>query len=176
MKKISLIALSAITLGFTTPATAGFYGGLGIATAIDSAVDTAGVDAKTSEGNGYSVAVGYEVPLLPLRVEIESFALSNADLTQGTTNVGNRSTDGLMVNAYAGLPIPLVQPYIGVGTGMAKTLSPTYHTAYQGMIGVEVSLPVLPIAVGVEYRYFEMDEGNSDVTNQSVLAKLRVQF
>lgn len=176
MKKISLIALSAIAFGFATPATAGFYGSLGLATAIDSAIDATGVDADTSEGNGYSVAVGYEVPLLPLRIEIESFALSNADLTEGTTNYGNFSTDGLMLNAYAGLPIPLVQPYVGVGTGMAKTLSATYHTAYQGMVGVEVSLPVLPISVGLEYRYFEMEEGSTDVINQSVLAKLRVQF
>ena len=182
MKKLSLIALTAILASAATPATAGFYGSLGVGTTVDTEIENASGELSIDSDMGYAIAVGYEVPLLPLRVEVESFAMRSQGGDNSTTE---HTVDGLMLNAYAGLPIPIVQPYIGAGFGEAKSgysddtssMSTGYHSAWQAMIGAELSLPLLPFSVGLEYRYLNTEDKASFETNvQSVLVKARLQF
>ncbi|MBN2676232.1 MAG: porin family protein [Alphaproteobacteria bacterium] len=181
MKKLSLVALATMLVGGAMPATAGFYGSLGVGSALSASVE----DADADDGAAYAIAVGSDVPLLPVRVEVESFDIQFGDLTYSTDNYGKFSAHGLMLNAYAGLPIPVVSPYIGAGIGKAQTSATEAHaskteSAYQLMAGIELSIPLLPFALGVEYRYLDtsadMDGGSMDISAQSVLLKARISF
>lgn len=180
MKKISQVVLMTMVM-INFPAHAGFYGSLGVGSTTDIELeDNTGTKFSVDSDVAYSVAVGYEVPLLPLRVEAESISMRGAD---GDFAGDSYSMNALMLNAYAGLPIPIVSPYIGAGVGegiatLDNSGSSGYTSAYQVMAGLDVSLPLLPFSVGVEYRYFNSDakETFADSSIQSVLVKARLQF
>ncbi len=184
MKKISLIALSAMTIGFATPSSAIFYGSLGVGTSTDFQVG----NEEAGEDFGYAIAIGAKVPLLPLRAEIESFSFRGG-------NIGAHdsiSANGIMANVYAGLPIPIVSPSVGVGgwiacvvvfnAGSAGTpeedYASGYENAYNIMAGIDLDIPLIPVGFSVEYRYTEIEAGdfssNSEI--QTILAKARLEF
>ncbi len=146
------------------------------------------MDAKTA----FSLSAGMELPLplIPLRAEVEYLHLnSSKDGVDGETY-------GAGVNAYVGLPLlPIIKPYVGFGLGYLQqevetrdamgediknssdwTLTPQY------MLGLDVSLPLLPIAGGVEYRYIdtEFDGFTGDQSSKSkihtFLVKARYKF
>ncbi len=186
MNKLSLVALSAITLGLTTPSPAIFYGSLGVASTTDFKVDT----DKANGNFGYSIAVGAKVPLLPLRAEIESFRFRGSNFG-GTTGSDSISANGIMANVYAGLPIPIVSPYVGVGYGFAEMnisntdgedFSSGENKAYNIMAGVDIDipLPLFPVGFSVEYRYTQIEAGdfgnNGDGEIQTIMAKARLAF
>lgn len=145
------------------------------------------MDAKTA----FSVYTGMEIPLplIPIRAEVEYLHLnSSKDGIDGETY-------GAGVNAYVGLPLlPIIKPYVGVGIGYLQqeveydllgqdvknssdwTITPQY------MLGFDVSLPLVPIAGGVEYRYIDtkFDGFDNDDSSKSkihtFLVKARYKF
>jgi len=193
LKKISLVAvLAAVAMVPSSGAKAyllnpyiGFA--LGSSTNTMKVVDIHG-DAIKNSLNGdfaYTFAGGFQLDLIPLitpRVEFEYANLSSSkDGVEG--NVA-----GYGVNAYVSLPImPIVKPYIGVGVmRMTQELDGDKSdagTVPQYMVGLDLDIPMIPIAGGIEWRYMNMkanvDEVSIDTLKSSVstvLAKIRVQF
>ncbi len=185
MKKLSLIALSAITLGLTTPSSAIFYGSVGVASTTDFEIGS-----QESDGDfGYSIAVGAKVPLLPLRAEIETFKFKGSSLG-GNTSHDTITANGIMANVYAGIPIPIVSPYIGAGYGFAEMnitnngATEDYNSgenkAYNLMAGFDIDVPLIPVGFSVEYRFTQIESGdfghNGDGEIQTIMAKARFSF
>ncbi|MBF0194501.1 MAG: porin family protein [Magnetococcales bacterium] len=150
-----------------------------------------GLDFELDYEAGYAaaIALGYDLPVLPLKFEVEYlYQSANVDevssppagFTALSTFSGEATVNALMVNAYVNLPIPLLKPYIGIGVGGANVNYSSISTdnmqlfdesstlfAYQGMVGILFSVPVLPVELMAEYRYFATTDAEStaDVVN-----------
>ncbi|MBD5404992.1 porin family protein [bacterium] len=165
-----------------------FYVGASVG---DSKTKVGGPNKVNMDGKAaFSVYSGMEIPLplIPIRAEIEYLHLKSdkdgADMT----------TAGVGANAYVGLPLlPIIKPYIGMGFGYMqqefkysgeKTKS-DWTVVPQYMLGLDVSLPLIPIAGGVEYRYidtkfkgFELNSTEFEAKSKihAFLVKARVKF
>lgn len=165
--KPSLFALLC-TLGlFATPLKADFYTSLGVGAAFNNgSVATKDLRSSYDDSAAYSVAVGYQLPLLltDVRVEGEYFRI-HPEIKNG----GHSKVDALMANAYVNVPlVPFIDPYVGLGLGMAR-FEHENTPALQLMLGVDYELPLtLPITIGAEYRYFKLNE---DGGNRGEIAK-----
>ena len=144
-----------------------------------------GLDFELDYEAGYAaaIALGYDLPVLPLKFEVEYLyqtanidEISNppAGFTALSTFSGDATVHALMANAYVNLPIPLLKPYIGVGVGGANVNYSSISTdslqlfdesstlfAYQAMVGILFSVPILPLELMAEYRYFATTDAES---------------
>ncbi|MDD4519626.1 MAG: outer membrane beta-barrel protein [Alphaproteobacteria bacterium] len=183
MKKNALLLTTILLSGFVfSKAQAGMYvgAGLGIAGNSGEAAEVAtSQDYDYKSSPAYSLSLGYDVPILPIRVEGE-FIRNSAKLKE----IGNKVfLNGLMANAYVNLPFPIVSPYIGAGVGFVRFKGEN-TSAYQAMLGVEASIPFVPVKGGVEYRYlttkndskFSSDQYNLDYDAHILMAKVRFEF
>jgi|GEM_PF-2895813 len=193
LKKISLMAvLAAVAMVPSSGAKAyplnpylGFA--LGSSTNTMKTVDSFGNATKASlKGDfAYTFAGGFQLDLIPLitpRVEFEYANLSSSN------NGVEGNVAGYGVNAYVSLPLmPIIKPYIGVGVmRMAQEFGAFKSEAGnvpQYMVGLDLDIPMVPIAGGIEWRYMNMtgsvDQPLIDTLKSSVstvLAKIRVQF
>ncbi len=107
MKKSLLAIMCAAGLFGATAANAGFYGTIGLGSTLEA--EMVGVGDTTQSEFAQSIAVGYKIPILPLKVEIESY--------RGP--IDNTTLNATILNGYAMLPIPIVSPYVGIGVGKA---------------------------------------------------------
>jgi hypothetical protein len=62
-----------------------------------------------------------------------------------------------MLNAYLKMPSTVIKPYLGVGvgsvfSGKADSISIDMRAAYQGMLGVTLDMPILPVKFDLEAR------------------------
>ena len=154
----------------------------------------------------FLLALGYKLPLLPIRVEgeigVHTSDYDEVKLNSVQQNLKDGSTDltSFMINAYAGLPLGLASPYVGAGIGRANVETSSFNNtntyilkgeessyAYQAMLGVEFGIFAIPLAIGLEYRYFftsDMDLSDTGVTTKTemnyeshtLLAKARLEF
>ncbi|MBD5398732.1 porin family protein [bacterium] len=162
-----------------------------------SADEKINMDGKTA----FSVYSGMEIPLplIPIRAEVEYLQLDS------DKDGFDAKTYGVGANAYVGLPLlPIIKPYIGMGLGYMKQdlkapitddlddsvigtekLKSDWTVVPQYMLGLDVSLPLIPIAGGVEYRYldtkfkgFTDDDGDFSAKSKihTFLVKARVKF
>ena len=189
MKK-NLLAISLISvLSLSTSANALYVGGnVGVSKAVFKSDTTDKLNASVA----YSFVAGMElpVPMMPVRAEVEYLNLRSKLLPPSKEYL---KTNGFGVNAYVGLPLmPILTPYIGFGLNSMKQSFKVDEDNFkskraitpQYMIGLDLDLPLIPVAGGIEYRYmnkkFDYDVNNSVVTNRSkinmFLAKLRVKF
>lgn len=165
-----------------------FYVGAGVGSSKTkiSADEKINMDGKTA----FSVYSGMEIPLplIPIRAEVEYLQLDS------DKNGFDAKTYGVGANAYVGLPLlPIVKPYIGMGLGYMKQelkddgdkVKSDWTVVPQYMLGLDVSLPLIPIAGGVEYRYldtkfkgFNDDDGDFSAKSKihTFLVKARVKF
>ncbi len=172
MKKF-LFAAAAVLFFSASAARADFYisGGLGI-NVNDSSVKTLfdGGEIKDRYENSpvYALALGYDLPFLPLRFELEGLRTSSDVKTP--VNVGGlwmsktetMTVNAAMANAY--VRIPFVGLYAGVGAGYGKVMGET-TPLYQGMIGVEYPILILPLHVGLEYRHIQAVNDFKEITS-----------
>ena len=106
----------------------------------------------------YSLALGYDIPVIPVRVEIEGFRTQsdvNAPVKWGDTWLLRNETmtvNAAMANAY--VRVPLFGLYAGVGAWYGKVKGEK-TPMYQGMIGLEYGLPVVPLHLAIEYRHIQ---------------------
>lgn len=153
-KTLLLTALSCVLASSTT--FADFYGQLGLGASFnDGSITREALETSYKNSPIYSVAAGYELPIpfISPRVEAEYLHLK-ADTKQGE----NAKFDGAFLNGYATIPfIPVIDPYVGAGIGMTR-FDHNNSPAFQGMAGIEYSIPVLPITFGAEYRYLKINE------------------
>ncbi len=179
------------TLGFLTTASVMLIGTNANANLLFDiyAGGTVGVGGYTMYADGehtsqsamaYGGVIGIDLPLF--RIEGEYNYIDGDD---ATLNLG-------MANAYFKIPTPVVKPYIGAGIG--TTFDSKYEpknapkididdtVAYQGMLGLTLDLPVLPIKIDVEGRVlyanniFEIANEKTDLLQYDGRVKLRYIF
>ncbi|MBQ9737625.1 MAG: porin family protein [Clostridia bacterium] len=178
----SYLLASLLTLGLiSSTAHADFYGSFGLGAAFNNgSVTTKDLRSSYDDSAAYSLAVGYQLPLLLTDVRVEGEYLRiHPDIKDG----GHSNMDALMVNAYANLPlIPVIDPYVGLGLGYAR-FEHENTPAMQFMLGADYELPItLPITIGAEYRYFKVNEhgGNRGETakfnTHALMLKARYHF
>lgn len=163
------------------PASAEFYvsAGLGATYNRGSIIrDSHKDDYDTSAS--YSLAVGYDLPIIDL-VRIEAEYLHNRSDVDDAG--GAVSMNAFMANGYVDipLPLPLLTPYVGAGIGYARLESDNVM-AYQGIIGVDAEIFVLPIIGSLEYRYMETNRPAKRLHEtdkyyaHTIMAKIRYEF
>lgn len=162
-----------------------------------SVEDKINMQSKTA----FTVSTGMEIPLplIPIRAEVEYLQL-NSD-----KDGADLKTYGVGANAYVGLPLlPIIKPYVGMGLGYLKQdlkmpadfddddiyeskvkTKSDWTVVPQYMIGLDVSLPIIPVAGGVEYRYidtkfkgFNDEDGDFSAKSKihTFLMKARIKF
>ncbi len=190
-KKLLSMALFSV-LSLSSVGAEAFYVGMGLgSSSVDPRNLGGGPNARKHEGKfSYTVSAGMElpVPLIPIRAEVEYLNFKSSIQADAKTRI-----NGFAANVYVGLPlIPVVKPYVGFGLGSIKqvfNLGPSdtdYYKSDNGltpqyMIGLDLDLPIIPVAGGVEYRYvdkkFDFPRiGKMRSTVSTVLAKVRFKF
>jgi opacity protein-like surface antigen len=180
---LGILALALVSLPQTVKADGeGFYFGAafgGMAVSDDTTSGATSFDTTFMPGYTASGFVGYELPLLPIRLEGE-IAYRNTDLedikalTSAALNTdvtfpanGSLNSTAFMANAYTFLPLLFLEPYVGVGAGFANVAADDVSAAgqsilsgsdtvlaFQGILGIELDIIPGPLDFGVEYRYF----------------------
>lgn len=148
--------------------------------------DKINMQSKTA----FTVSTGMEIPLplIPIRAEVEYLQL-NSD-----KDGSDLKTYGVGANAYVGLPLlPIIKPYVGMGLGYLKQdvkmladfdddgiyeskikTKSDWTVVPQYMIGLDVSLPLIPVAGGVEYRYIDSKFKGFNDTEEDFNAKSKI--
>lgn len=148
--------------------------------------DKINMQSKTA----FTVSTGMEIPLplIPIRAEVEYLQLKSDKYGE------DLKTYGVGANAYVGLPLlPIIKPYVGMGLGYLKQelKGPAdfdddgiYESTFkaksdwtvvpQYMIGLDVSLPLIPVAGGVEYRYIDSKFKGFNDTEENFNAKSKI--
>lgn len=158
MKKIVLISCLLSLVSFGAHAVVDVYVGAtasagSIATYVpnDNSMNVSGFskdDIMKSSGT-FGAVVGINIPVVRFEAEYGYLTSTNMNL-----NVG-------MINGYLKLlPTPVVKPYVGFGLGkvMGGKIrgliqdSPDASMPIQGMLGLQIELPALPIGIDVEAR------------------------
>lgn len=151
-----------------------------------SVEDKINMQSKTA----FTVSTGMEIPLplIPIRAEVEYLQL-NSD-----KDGADLKTYGVGANAYVGLPLlPIIKPYVGMGLGYLKQdlkmpvdfdgddiyeskvkTKSDWTVVPQYMIGLDVSLPIIPVAGGVEYRYIDSKFKGFNDTEEDFNAKSKI--
>ena len=132
-------------------------------------------DASTSRLIG--AIAGVDIPVF--RIEAEYNYLNSSKLTGNTA----------MVNAYFKMPSTLIMPYAGAGIGMmfsseyeknATKFDLDSVPAYQGMLGVTVDVPLLPVKFDVEGQVLNApnvyDKNNVDVDMLEYNVRLKARY
>ena len=128
----------------------------------------------------YGALFGVDLPLF--RVEAEYNYLNGHDTK---INLG-------MVNAYFKIPTPVLKPYFGAGIGTTfdSKFEPSIGSAvtmddvitYQGMLGLTLDLPVIPVKFDIEGRIlyannvYKVIDDAVDVMHYDARVKLRYIF
>ena len=124
------------------------------------------------------------LPLIPIRGEVELFNL------QAEKDGVDGKIYGAAANAYVGLPLlPIIKPYIGMGlaytqlkvSALGSSDKSDWKVAPQYMLGLDLSLPLIPVAGGIEYRYMDttfknIDGDDAKVKTHTVMVKGRFTF
>ncbi len=146
-----------------------------------------GATAKIADGhfydNGstnYGAVFGLDIPLF--RIEAEYNYLDGHDT----------SINLAMVNAYFKIPTPVLKPYFGAGLGttfeskftpdFGNDISMENSITYQGMVGLTLDLPVIPVKFDIEGRIlyannaYEIANDTVDIMQYDARVKLRYIF
>ncbi len=171
MKK--LIITAAFFL-FSFTAQAGVYVSAGIGLNInDSKTTRNGIKNDYDNSAFYSGALGYALPILPLRAELEGF-YSKSNVKEAS---GHMTAYGALANAYA--RIPVLGFYVGAGAGYASVRNKT-TPVYQGIAGFEYAL--FGLNLGIEYRHLQSSKNIKKVGEKSrfrtdaLMLKARFEF
>ncbi len=131
----------------------------------------------TQSAQSYGAVLGIDIPAL--RMELEYNYLNNDDVKLHLA----------MINAYAKLPTPTVQPYLGIGIGSTfkgdvniSGVSADNVMAYQAMLGLTFNVPVLPFKIDAEARalyapdIYKVNDVKPDLLHYDLRLKLRYVF
>ncbi|MDR1338395.1 MAG: hypothetical protein LBJ73_05220 [Rickettsiales bacterium] len=147
LKKLTGILTLVSVLGFASNSNAGvlfdIYGGATVG--VGAATLFSDGDNNTDTGQSLGAAVGIDLPVFRFEAEYDYLNDSDTRLHLG------------MLNAYFKMPSTVIVPYMGVGVGTvfggeAGDIDVDTRAAYQGMLGVTMDIPVLPMKFDVEAR------------------------
>ena len=171
-KKVLSLSIAAIVLA-SANANA-FYIGASVGSS-KAKVDGTSLD----KGTAYSIATGMSIPLplIPIRGEVELF---NYNGSIDALDIDGKIY-GASANAYVGLPLlPIVKPYVGMGLAYTQSKFDSdksdWKVAPQYMLGLDLSLPLIPVAGGVEYRYMDTKFDDVKTKIHTVMVKGRFNF
>lgn len=165
MKKLIYSSFVASFIAFTTPSQADYYAGVGFGASFnDGAVETNNIKSSYKDSPIYTIYGGYELPLPILDIRGEAEILY---MKPKVKDGRDRKLQSVMLNGVAVIPfVPLIDPYVGLGFGYAR-YDHTNAMAVQGMLGIEYELPIAPMTVGAEYRYYKINEGTGKTNSES---------
>ena len=175
MKK-SILTLLGLALLASVPAHAEFYASAGLGfSKSNGSVSTH--DLKNSEV--YNAAFGWQTPFWDV-LRVEGEYLHNR---ASAKNAGKVTMDALMGNAYVSVPImvPMITPYLGAGMGVSNFQDDKVFM-YQGMLGVDAEIFVIPVIGSIEYRYLKAGKDVKDnhlrykYDSHALMLKLRYEF
>lgn len=165
-KKVLSLSLAGLILA-SANANA-FYVGAGVGSS-KAKIDGSSLDKDTA----FSLSAGMSIPLplIPIRGEVELFNLKSSD-----DSVTGKIT-GAAANAYVGLPLlPIVKPYVGMGLAYSQLKGDgeksDWQVVPQYMLGLDLSLPLIPVAGGIEYRYMDTKFDGKDFGDDGVKTKV----
>lgn len=134
-------------------------------------------DHENLSAMSFGGVLGLDIPLARFELEYNFLDSDDAKLHLG------------MINAYIKAPTAVLQPYLGVGIGSTFGGTVSYDDtdvatkmAYQGMLGITLALPVLPIKFDIEGRalyapdIFTYRGGDADLLHYEGRVKLRYVF
>ena len=161
-----------------------FYSGVGLG---DSSGKIASYKLNDEKAFSFSVGAKFDIPLFPIRSEIEYIRLRAKE--EGQSEVLNK---GFGVNTYVSIPLlPVLVPYVGLGLSYMRTNFDDYvkdkyyksdwEIIPQYMFGFDLDLPTVFLASSIEYRYikskFDFDEiGKMKSKYHVFLVKTRIKF
>ncbi len=174
---ISLVSAIALSTSANAGAIADFYAGAMLGAGGNTIF--ADHNNKSDSSMLAGAMIGVDIPLF--RIEGEYNYLTSADIHANTA----------MLNAYFKMPSTLIMPYIGAGFGVLfggeheidnHTIDMDSVAAYQGMAGVTLDIPLLPVKFDVEGRvlyapnvYEELNE-KPDLMEYNLRLKARYIF
>ncbi len=179
MKLKTSIILCSVLAGTAAPAVANPIWDLYAGASIGIGAQTVFYDGDkdTNSAQSFGAVLGIDIPLL--RIEAEYNYLNESD---------SRAQLAL-VDAYFKIPSAVITPYIGAGIGMmfegkndAANIKFDKKTAYQGMIGITLDVPVLPFKFDIEGRALYIPDvvkvagEKPDVLHYDARAKIRYVF
>ncbi len=132
-------------------------------------------EQETHSAQSYGAIIGIDIPVFRFELEYDYMQPNNANLHLG------------MINAYAKLPTPIINPYLGIGIGnvfggKAGEIDIDSVTTYQAMLGATFDIPVLPIKIDAEGRalyahdLYNIESVNHDLLQYELRLKLRYIF
>ncbi|MDR3208940.1 MAG: porin family protein [Rickettsiales bacterium] len=130
---------------------AGAFGGMGEnITYIPAGTTLPSAKDLRKSGKSFGAVAGINIPLVRIEGEYDYISAKNLNL------------NAAMANVYVKLlPTPVVKPYIGIGAGMTfggkidtNVLDVKFEKskALQGMLGLQVEIPLTSLAVDLEWR------------------------
>ncbi len=130
---------------------------------------------ETHSAQSYGAVIGIDIPVLRFELEYDYLQPNNANLHLG------------MINAYAKLPTPIINPYIGAGIGnvfggKVGDIDVDSIMTYQGMLGATFDIPVLPLKIDAEGRVlytqdlYKFENEKPDLLQYELRLKLRYIF
>lgn len=130
---------------------------------------------ETHSAQSYGAVIGLDIPVFRFELEYDYMQPNNANLHLG------------MINAYAKLPTPIINPYLGGGVGnifggKVGDIDVESSVAYQAMLGATFDIPVLPIKVDAEGRalyapdFYNILDEKPDLLQYELRLKLRYIF
>ncbi len=167
-----LLSLSLAGLILASANANAFYVGAGVGSS-KAKIDGTSFDKDAA----FSVYTGMSIPLplIPIRGEVEIFNLKSEK------DSINTKIQGAAANAYVGLPLlPIVKPYVGMGLAYSQlkesgdfgTMKSDWAVRPQYMLGLDLSLPLIPVAGGIEYRYMDTTFDGKDFGSDGVKGKI----
>jgi len=133
--------------------------------------------AKSDSSMLFGGVIGVDIPVF--RIEAEYNYLNSSKLTGNTA----------MVNAYFKMPSTIIMPYAGAGVGMMFGAEYEYNDitkdldsvpAYQGMLGLTIDVPLLPVKFDVEgqvlYAPDVYEKNNTDVDYLEYNLRLKARY
>ena len=177
--KLKYIGVMSMILGLcqAAPANANllydFYAGAAVGVGGQALLEDG--DHEFHNAQSYAAALGINIPLLRIEAEYDYLHAKTSKMQLG------------MANAYVKFLPGVLQPYIGGGIGMVfdgtvADIDVKTTAAYQGMLGVTINPPVLPLALDLEGRVLyipdilDIDDHKPDVLQYEGRIKLRYIF
>ncbi|MDR1206991.1 MAG: outer membrane beta-barrel protein [Rickettsiales bacterium] len=179
-RKIKLFALCSLPFALCTisPARADI---VDLYAGASAGIGTAHFHDQNYSMASYGAVFGIDIPVF--RAELEYNFLS------GDRGTGDINAHAAMLNAYAKLlPTPVIKPYIGAGIGYVlggqvsdgKSGNNDINSslAYQGMVGLQFDLTVIPIIFDIEGRIMHVADifPDNDLTHFDARLKARYVF
>lgn len=134
-------------------------------------------DLKDQADTGYHVegSVGFDVPMLPFGIRADAFWQEFPDSDDGWF----RQIGGIL-NATAGVPMAVIQPYVLAGVGYLRTETPNELDDAESGVGVNagagIDFPFMGLGGFLEARYMNLLGSDEVKMYRSIPVTVGIRF